>query len=80
MNDRQKMVDSLACPECGNKVACKMDCGRAESFRAFKSILIWMPRLTNEQLAELNFNCWVEAQERAGQQIVDEVESVLKGE
>lgn len=45
--------------------------------KAFKQALIWLPQMTNEQIAQLSFECWHLAYCRSGQQIQDEVESVL---
>lgn len=77
-NTRQEKIDSLQCPECGNSHQCKMDCSSSHSFKAFKQALIWLPYMTNEQLAQLNFEVFVCAQERAQAQIEQEVEEALK--
>ena len=42
-----------------------MSCGYAESFSAYKNVLYWMDQLTNEHLSTLNYEVWVEANDRA---------------
>jgi len=77
-NTRQEKIDSLQCSECGNSHQCKMSCSSSQSFKAFKQTLIWLPYMTNEQLAQLNFEVWVEATSRSQAQIEKEVEEALK--
>ncbi len=77
-NTRQEKIDSLQCPCCGNSHQCKMDCSSSHSFKAFKQALIWLPFMTNEQLAQLNFEVWAEATNRSQAQIEQEVEEALK--
>lgn len=77
MSERTEKIKNMACPCCGNTTQCKMSCETAHSFKAFKQALIWLPQMTNEQIAQLSFECWHMAYSRSGQQIQDEVESVL---
>ena len=77
MSDRKEKILNMECPCCGNKHQCKMSCERAESFKAFKQTLIWLPFMTNEQLAHINFECWVEAQNRAAVEIEQDVEKAI---
>lgn len=74
---RQGMIDKLKCPCCGNSVQCKMSCETNHSFKAFKQCLIWLPQMTNEQLAHINFECWAEAQNRAAVRIEQDVEKAI---
>ena len=73
----QDKVDKMACPECGNKVQCKLDCGHAHSFKAFKQALIWLPFMTNEQLAQLSFETWQEAYNRAAVETEREMQELV---
>lgn len=77
-NTRQEKIDSLQCPECGNSHQCKMDCSSSHAFKVFKQALVWLPYMTNEQLALLNYHVWVEANERSVAQIEEDVEDTLK--
>lgn len=62
---KQERIDKLKCPQCGQEKSCKMSCGYAESFSAYKNVLYWMDQLTNEHLSTLNYEVWVEANDRA---------------
>lgn len=77
MSNRTDKILNMECPCCGNKHQCKMSCERAESFKAFKQTLIWLPLMTDKQLAELNFEVFVEAHERANKVTKAEIESLI---
>lgn len=74
---RQDMIDNLKCNECGMNTTHKMDCSSKDAFNAFKKALIWLPYMSNEQLAQINFECWAEAQNRAAMEIEQDVEKAI---
>ncbi len=77
-NTRQEKIDSLQCPCCGNSHQCKMSCESSHSFKAFKQALIWLPYMTNEQLAQLSYETWHIAYNRSAEVVEKEVEEALK--
>lgn len=78
MSDRTEKILNMECPCCGNKHQCKMSCEKAESFKAFKQTLIWLPFMTDKQLAEISYECWHQAYSRSGQHLQDELESQIQ--
>lgn len=77
MSNRQDKIKALCCPECGNSTECKMSCDSSHSFKAFKQALIWLPFMTNEQLAQLNFEVWCEAEIRSAREIERDLQIVV---
>lgn len=75
--NRQEMIDNLKCHECGMNTTHKMDCSSKDAFNSFKKALIWLPYMTNEQIAQLSFEAWHIAYARSGEIIEQDVEKAI---